>query len=146
MPLGGFAPCPLPLGGTALDGVTAEQHARIAADLKAVVSAAPFAVLRLITDSTTPLAYTGQHGVGIGAAPTITLIGIGDVRITWAPSYLDEYDNAQATYIKHAQATLHDNGGPPGVARVEVENARQIRVRSVSIFGPTTYAVSLVVW
>ena len=43
--LGGFAPLPLRLGGSAEQGVTAAQHARLCADLVALSRVQPFAVL-----------------------------------------------------------------------------------------------------
>jgi hypothetical protein len=148
MPLGGFSPCPLPLGGNAFDGLTAEQHARVAADLKAVVQTAPFAVLTFDTESTTPIAYLAQHGTGVLAAPTLTLLGPGDVRVTWAASYLDEYDNAYAPNITHAQATAMRDATHTFFLNglVKIESTRQVRVQTIGPFGIGKSLVTLVVW
>jgi hypothetical protein len=107
MALGGFAPLPLPLGGTATDGLTAEQHARVAADLKAAVGAAPFAVY---CQTISPLgtlkeSYLSQYGVGMNAAPLVSSGGVGITNLVWNVSYTDEYDNVWPTHIRHAQAT-----------------------------------------
>lgn len=149
MALGGFAPCPFPLGGTAIEGLIAEQHARLSADLKAAVSAAPFALIRFATDTTTPLAYIAQHGVGVSAAPTLTVLGVGDMRLLWAVSYQDEYDNAWGANIAHAVATAHQAFGYTTncVAVVELESSRQIRVRTRNpMTGAGDAVVSLAVW
>lgn len=149
MPLGGLAPCPLPLGGTPLDGLTSQQHARLCADLKAAVATAPFAIITFNTSDPVPTAYLGQHGVGVLAAPTITVLGVGDARVAWEASYTDEYDVAQGTNIKHAEALVHSLGiFPASNAYVEIETPRQVRVRVEDRPGsvPTHRTVSLVVW
>ena len=151
MPLGGFAPCPLPLGGTSLDGLTAEQHARLCADLKASILTAPFAVIRFNTGSASPYAYVAQHGVGELVAPVITLLpGGGDARLTWSASYLDEYDNAYSTSITQAVATPSPTLGLYTVATVEIESARSVRVRTFYSFLGLPFNidcdVTLVVW
>ena len=149
MALGGFAPCPFPLGGTAVDGFVAEQHARLSADLKAAVSAAPFALIRFATDNTTPLAYIAQHGVGVSAAPTLTVLGVGDIELLWAASYQDEYDNAWGSNITQAVATAHQAFGYTTncVAVVTLVSSRQIRVRTRNpVTGAGDAVVSLAVW
>jgi hypothetical protein len=106
MPLGGFAPCPLPLGGTALDGWSAEQHARLAADLKAAVSAAPFAVYsRILVGGLYVETYFSQYGNGVNAKPTLTTFGAGTYKLDWNSTYSDEYDNVYPVNIKHAKTT-----------------------------------------
>lgn len=108
MALGGFAPCPLPLGGSATDGLTAEQHARVAADLKAAVLSAPFAVLAIVPNKQL---YLAQFGEGFcdpyvaGVTPLISSGGVGIVNVDFPPSYNDEYDNALAVNIRQAQVT-----------------------------------------
>lgn len=109
MPLGGFAPCPLPLGGSATDGLAAEQHARIAADLKATVLTAPLAVLVVAGGSTQ--IYMAQFGKGFyepyvaGVTPLVSGGGVGIVNVDFPTSYKDEYDNAQAVNIRHVEVT-----------------------------------------
>lgn len=145
MPLGGFAPLPLRLGGTAIDGLTPDQHARLAADLVAMVRAAPFACIGLTTNSTAVGSYIAQHGVGAAAAPTIAS-GVGYVRATWSDGYLDDYEVAQATRIRHAVAT-------PQVATacfvsVTIDSVKQVTVRCFSHAGVAQNGVPifLVVW
>lgn len=151
MPLGGFAPCPLPLGGTETDGLLAEQHARLATDLRALVQTAPFAVLHLNTGSSTPIAYLGQHNVGVSSAPTITVLAGGDVRVTWNVSYADEYDNVYSTNIAQAVATSATVGGNPVIVTVLIESSRSVRLTTSLIFAPgvtfpTATDSTLVVW
>lgn len=146
MPLGGLAPCPLPLGGTKLDGLTAEQHARICADLRAAVATAPFAVLHADTSGVIH-AYTAQHGVGVLAAPAIAVVAPNEAVLTWEPSYLDEYDNAQATYIKHAVATGRIAPFVSPLAVATILTPRSVRVRTYLSTGAGVAAdFSLVVW
>jgi len=150
MPLGGFAPCPLPLGGTALDGLTAEQHARLASDLRSVIQTAPFAVIRFSTNSTVPLAYLGQHDVGIPAAPTITLLGAGRVRLTWNTSYRDEYDNAFAVNFRTVAASAAFSGGNAPAVNAIIQTTNMMEVHAfIVVAGIPTFVntdVSLVVW
>lgn len=145
MPLGGLAPCPVPLGGTDLDGLTAEQHARIAADLKACVTSAPFAVLSY---AGVVVGYLAQHGTGISAAPTVTNLGVGDYRVTWEASYSDEYDVAQPTNIRMAQASAWILGAfSLANIVVEIESPRQVRLRTFQIGGAAIdRSFVLVVW
>lgn len=149
MPLGAFAPCPLPLGGTATDGLVAEQHARICADLKSAVAAAPFAIVRALTTTGTIQAYLGQHGVGLNAAPTITKNGMGDITLMWEPSYLDEYDNAWPVYIKHAIVTAHEGAlfTAGSMATVQLVDSRTLRIRANHpVSGVVEALLSVVVW
>ena len=53
MPFGAFAPMPLRFGGTPEEGWAASQHARMAADLVAIVRAAPLAVRTLTRSGST---------------------------------------------------------------------------------------------
>ena len=83
MPLGALAPFPLRLGGTAKNGLTATQHARIAADYVALKRSAPLAVwtYTLASSAVTVHAYYGQDGAGPGFAWDYVVNGTGDV--TW---------------------------------------------------------------
>lgn len=128
MALGGFAPCPLPLGGTAVDGLTAEQHARIAADLKAAVQGAPFAVYGLNFASSLLESYVAQYGVGVSAMPLVSSGGIGITNFTWQPSYEDEYGNVYPTHIRHAIVSQVWTGGVPAWCSVEITSPTTLTV------------------
>jgi hypothetical protein len=142
MPLGGLAPCPFPLGGNRLTGWTAEQHARLAADLRACVRTVPFAVV-FVSDNAVQF-YTGQHAIGISVAPTITVNGAGDVDVTWNSSYTDAYDNAWPIKLKWAKATAADSAAI--FANVTLNAANEVRVVTSNAAGtPTDSSFTLVV-
>lgn len=141
MALGGFAPCPLPLGGTAVDGLTAEQHARIAADLKAAVQGAPFAIYSAVTH------YLAQYGVGIGALPLVSSGGVGITDFIWNPSYSDEYGNVYPVNIKHAIATQVWTGAAPAWCSVEITSPTSLTVHTTDNAAAHVVAkFTLVVW
>ena len=75
MPLGGFAPLPLRLGGSAEEGITAAQFMRATADLAAVRRVLPFAVMIINPNSLVdPYLewYQGQNGNGVDDEPTVS--------------------------------------------------------------------------
>lgn len=86
--LGGVLP--LRLGGSDTNGLTAAQHARIAADLVATFRTTPIAVWSYTKSgsSVTISGYRGANGVGPAYAPTATVNGTGDVTFTWPDSVL----------------------------------------------------------
>jgi hypothetical protein len=130
--LGGFAPLPLRHGGNAIDGFTAEQHARVASDLTGLVRVAPFACIWLRTNSTTVYGYIGQHGCGIPAAPSIAAGG-ALVTATWDDGYYDEYENYHAVNFKYALATSMT--GSSNFALVTINSAKEITARVISNAG-----------
>lgn len=147
MALGGFAPCPLPLGGTSLDGLTAEQHARIAADLKAAVLGAPFAVYSSDLVPALVTSYLSQYGVGSSAMPLVSSGGVGITNFTWQPNYSDEYDNVYSVNIKHAIATQVWTGGAPAWCSVEITSPTTLTVHTTNNAAAHVIAkFTLVVW
>lgn len=112
---GGYAPLPLRLGGGALDGLPAAQHARICADLVAVSRVAPFAwvTFRYIGDPAAPvvLAYNGMNGVGVGYKPLISVLSDSEFVVNWAASQIDSYEVAEPLAIHHAHAEMQGTVG-----------------------------------
>lgn len=108
MPLGGFAPLPLRLGGTPTEGVSASQHAQIAATLAALLRTTPFAVLTYVKSgaTVTVLSYRGRNGNGVSAAPTPTVLGTGDVLWTWPQFFLDDFGTRRPIAITMARVSL----------------------------------------
>jgi len=144
MPLGGFAPLPLRLGGSAEQGWTAQQHARACADLVALLKTAPFALLDLQTGASTLHGYVGQHGIGIEAGPVITS-GTGFARATWDDGYVDPFGQYQATRIKGAYASTAFYSSNFCVETVD--SAKQVTVRAYSAAGANAATrVFVVVW
>lgn len=88
MPFGAFAPLPIRLGGNAVEGWTATQHARTAADAVAVKRGAPLAVLTVTINSgvVTVTSYWGQNGAGLANAPSTYGLGFAGV-LEWSKAY-----------------------------------------------------------
>lgn len=109
MPTGAFAPLPLRLGGSAEEGISPEQHARMCADLVAVKRTAVLARVHVNQNTGGPFAasvtwYLGQNGAGIAYGPAITVVGAGDVRVTFPAIWTDEYGIQFPLKIRHAIA------------------------------------------
>jgi hypothetical protein len=99
--------------------VGAEEFCRMAADLAAVVRTAPWAVLTVQCDDTTPAAptvltvaqMTGHRNLSyLGSSPpsgypTVTRQGNSYARFAWASSYTDPYGVAGTLNIVHATIT-----------------------------------------
>lgn len=138
--LGGYAPLPLRLVADSLQGLSAQQHARLSADLKATVRTVPFAVLTVNISGTTATitSYIGQNGVGLGAAPTTTSIGAAFFDIEWGVAFEDDYGNIGATNITRAEISMSSTVERYGVATVQ--NRRTVRVRPFDGGGSTTSA------
>lgn len=93
---GAFCPLPWRLGGDALTGMTAAQHARFCADMVAVKRMAKLAEFSwgAVGSASTPAVitnYRGMNGVGLGFAPTAGAAG-GGLTFTWGSGrFTDDY-------------------------------------------------------
>lgn len=147
MPFGGFCPLPLRLGGAADEGWSAEQHARVAADLCAAKRVAPVAVLRFAPDVGNgqcpfDLALT-RHAVGPAEEPTFLLNGTGDTTITLPAAWVDEFGAPSPVVIRGARAARETNAG--GRVTVELVAANAVRVYTEDAAGtPDEVPVTLV--
>ncbi len=101
MPFGAFCPLPERLGGDALTGRAATQHARHCADLVAVKRTGPLAwftwsEVGVASTPATITAYSGMNGVGPGFAPSsaIGIPGVARLVFTWARVAEDDYQVA----------------------------------------------------
>ena len=109
MPTGALAPFPLRLGGTEKNGITAEQHARLAAMYVALKRTAHFAVwtYTLSGGVVTLHGYTGQNGFGSAHAPTAEVLGTGAVKWSFPRSVADPYGASAPIAIRAAKGTAH---------------------------------------
>ena len=112
--LGGFAPLPLRLGGVSAEGVTAPQHARLAADLAAIARVMPFAVFRFSQTALnvpTVQVYYGRNGAGVNHAPSWVALG-GDLEVEWTfgATYSDPNRRSSSIAIRHAMVTSNTTG------------------------------------
>ncbi|HEU4544345.1 MAG TPA: hypothetical protein VFR23_24655 [Jiangellaceae bacterium] len=100
--LGGVLP--FRLGGTAQNGVTAAQHARLCADLVALGRVQPLASWRYTLSSgvITVSGYAGRNGVGAAHAPVASLVDTGSAIIpvfSWpVASFPDPLDPGKMLY------------------------------------------------
>jgi hypothetical protein len=102
---GGFCPLPLRLGGDALTGWTASQHARMAADQVAKKRTAPLCVFSWTISGAGALpvvtSYIGMNGAGLAYAPTGRTGSIMTFR--WdSGRFLDSYSIAYPIMPRHA--------------------------------------------
>lgn len=134
MGLGGHAPLPIRLGGTALNGLTAEQHARLCADMVAFVRSAKLAKATVeqtgaVTGNV--LAYNGQNGIGLAHAPVPTFDATGDFILTFPNRWEDDYGNSYAVKIRRCRVSCGDSAAryvtwtlnAPNVVRIRTFNA-----------------------
>lgn len=91
-----------------LTDVTAEQFARLAADLAAVARTAPFATITYTADDTgTNDPNVDDYQSMAGSAPTAARVSDGLTRLTWLASYADPYGVTEDIHIVAATATCH---------------------------------------
>lgn len=95
MALGAFAPLPLRLGGSDIEGLTSQQHARICADWMALRRVQPLAQWTYDKSgaSITIHNYRGQNGTGAAFAPIATNRGTGITSFDWTTglTFTDDY-------------------------------------------------------
>lgn len=126
--------------------VGAEGFSRLASDIAAVVRTAEFCVMQVQCDvggTTTTVEHcrlmTGVSSAGyVGTAPptgfpTVTRNGNGDVSITFANSYSDEYGVAGAFIATEPVGSLIAIAGASGVACPEIVSATVVRVRCFTL-------------
>lgn len=125
MPLGGFAPLPIRLGGSATDGWSPEAHARACADLVAVKRTVPLVKITYTTSN--PSAPTihdlhSVHGVGSAFLPDlITVHGVGDVEFGWtARRFTDDYEISFPFTFRHGKASFHGSTAAFGTVTCSV--------------------------
>lgn len=108
---GGFCPLPARLGGDALTGWTASQHARMAADLVAVKRTGPLCVFSWTQAGAgilpVVISYTGMNGTGLAYAPG----GItGQLGFAWSPGrFTDAYGVSCPILPRHAVVSIQSS-------------------------------------
>jgi hypothetical protein len=126
----------------ALTDVAAEEFSRMVSDLAALGRTAEFATLTVLCNDSSPAAPTIEFaalmtGVRVVSYPgdsaptgfpTAARNGNGDVTITFASSYVDEYGVAGAYVPRNPIASLVSNGSPAGKPVCEV-SGQTVRVR-----------------
>jgi hypothetical protein len=133
--LGGVLP--LRLGGSATNGVTAAQHARLVADLIATFRVAPFAAWTYTKSGATVTIsnYRGFNGTGAAYAPAATVNGTGDVTFSWSSqAYEDELgDDTRNFGLVAADACPMVNS--PESAAIVVVTTNSVRVVTIGFGG-----------
>lgn len=148
MPLGLFAPLPLRLGGSAEEGWTAEQHARMCADLLALKKTMPLAVFTFdkAGASVTISDYYGMNGAGAAYQPDdISLFGTGAVGFAWSNRYFeDPYEVRYPLNARHGKVTCHATVSMRGRV-VVVPNGIEVRTFNSAGAAADTKA-TVVLW
>lgn len=90
--LGSLNPLPMRLVADALQGLSAEQHARLSADLRCSVRTMPLAAL--FAGPTGVFSYTSQMNVGVAFAPTLVAVSTGVYTLAWQAAYSDSFGNS----------------------------------------------------
>ena len=110
MPLGGLAPLPVRLGGSALDGLSPSQFNRLATDLAATMRTLPIFVARMngpVGAWYAALDYIGRNGGTLADAPG-GIVNFFDTNDHSAPKtiILTERDGTRTVYaVDSASAT-----------------------------------------
>jgi hypothetical protein len=138
MGFGAFCPMPLRLGGSSLEGLTPEQHARICADVVAAKRTVPVAVLTYTKSGGTITLhnYTGMNGRGLAYAPTATSISTGRTGFSWSGIFEDPYEITYPINLQHGVACVH--GATGIIAIVTIGGTYAFEVRTISHAGTAT--------
>lgn len=121
--------------------VSAEEHARMCADLEAVARTMPFAEITYKNNDTSPAVPTieivyMQTGVVLvsypgdtppSGFPSAARNGTGDVTFTFASSYTDPYGVSGAFSVKHVGADAQSSSAVRAVP--EIVTSTTVRVR-----------------
>ena len=110
MPFGAFAPLPIRLGGSAEEGLTPEQHARLCADLLAAKFVAPLATWTFTKSGATVTveSYVGQNGAGLAHAPVASAGATGFSGFGWtSQSFTDPYGVLYPIRVRQVIVTPH---------------------------------------
>lgn len=127
--------------------VGAEEIARLAADLAALVRTAPFAVIRYLNNDTSPAAPTVEFVCMMTGIRLVSYAGdspptgfpsaarnvTGDVTFTFASSYSDDYGVAGSFGISTAEASA--NGQTAFFPTAEIVTPTTVRVRCFDAAG-----------
>jgi hypothetical protein len=135
MPLGGLAPLPVRLGGTATNGLAAIQHARVAADWLALRRVLPIGVWTYTLQSgvITLHAYLGQNGAGTAYGWTSASEGVG--ATLWnvpERAFVSPYKETAPLAIRSAAVGVH---GTVAAFKTFEVFANGIRVRTFDAAG-----------
>jgi hypothetical protein len=136
VPLGGFAPLPLRLGGSATEGWAPEDQARAATNLLSVKRTCPLFKITFTTAAGPPTIHAlhSAHGVGSAYLPDdIIAPGTGDVEFRWsARRWFDDYEIGHPFFFRHGRVTVH--GSTAGFGTVQC-NVWGVRVRLFNAAG-----------
>ncbi len=113
MSLGGFAGIlPVRLTADAETGVSAAQHARLAADTLAKKRTSPLCVftwsaVSVINTKAAITTYRGMNGVGLAHAPDCDIVTATGLAFLFDPPlFTDPYQVSEPIAIRHAQVSI----------------------------------------
>lgn len=144
---GTFAPLPLRLGGSPTEGLTAEQHARICADLVAVRNTAPVFVCNFTKSGATFTInwYAGADSSS-AADPAFSFSngGTGVSTLTFGLNWENEYERPEPFMFRGADASYQAATAGGAAARVTAANVVEVRTfdgTSTPVDGTATVVV-----
>lgn len=145
MPLGGYAPLPLRLGGTELTGWTAGQFKRTTSDLAACRRTSVSASFTVSKSGATVTItnYYGENGNGSVAAPTATVNGTGDVTLSFDPPiWEDDFKKVHQIIVRGGMAS---SASVAREATLEVVDGQSVRLRTWGVPGGAPADIDAVV-
>jgi hypothetical protein len=145
MPLGAFAPLPIRLGGSAADGWTATQHARVCADMVSVKRTAPLAVVSVTVNASTATAsgiFQGTSGYSsVGAVRNAD----GDATFSLPATWSDAYGVEHRVVPRVAEGTCANNMVHTFASCMCSVSGSAIRVVTTAVSGTARNGTSTVV-
>lgn len=139
MAFGAFAPLPLRLGGADKEGLVAQQHARLCADLQAVKRVIPIVVMTYNKNGATITIeeYHAAEGNGVlHVPPSVVNVGTGQVTFGWNKNFTDAYNIVHPIVFRHAIATVHESVAL--IANVNIATASSVTVTTRGASGTLT--------
>lgn len=148
MPFGGFAPFPLRLGGSAQEGLSPEQHARICADLVAAKNVAPLAVWTFTKSGATVTisGYRGQNGIGSSYQPNTGVGSTGVTMFEWDEQmFTDPYGVTYPFLNHHGRVTCQGTAMQVGAVVINSSTTAVVRTWD-SASSPVDTTATVVIW
>lgn len=136
---GGFEPFPKRFGGA----WTAQQHARMAADLVAAYRTLPFAIVgvRFDASSATIIYYQGRNGGGTLYQPTLSYSS-GVVTLTWPSTYNTVRNRDVPIRIYGAQGSA--NGSAANSCKITGTSPNSVTMQMVDAANANTTGICFV--
>jgi hypothetical protein len=142
VPLGGFAPLPLRLGGSPEEGVTAEQWNRLSLDVAAAADSTPLLVATVA--GTVVLSALGRGGCATAQLTAVATSAIART-ITLPLAYLDSESGLYRAQVV-SYAVAHECGVGPAIATVTGNVVEVVTMSATSTVVVVVYGTAGKSW